>query len=145
MLALSFYSLLALLEGLLGNPRTLQPWQAGGCWPGMIVVKGPNSGPIGSLQSSSPAALAGSRLLAGNVNVVKGPNSSPIGSLLSSLKNINPGGLAVIRPLSVRYPSASTSWCFVSTVCKFLPKAALPSRRFATFETCVLCERGDHF
>ena len=65
--------------------------------------------------------------------------------LLSSLKNINPGGLAVIRPLSVRYQSAPKSWCFVSTVCKFLPKAALPSRRFATFETCVLCERGGHF
>ena len=94
MLALSFYSLLALLEGL--------------------------------LQSSSPAALAGSRLLAGNVNVVKGPNSGPIGSLLSSLKNINPGGLAVIRPLSGRYPAASKSWRFVSTVCKFLPKAARP-------------------
>ena len=67
------------------------------------------------------------------------------GLLLSSLKNINPGGLAVIRPLSVRYPAAPKSWCFVSTVCKFLPKAALPSRRFATFETCVLCERGAHF
>ena len=73
------------------------------------------------------------------------PTMGPMETLLSSLKNINPGGLAVIRSLSVRYPSAPKSWCFVSTVCKFLPKAALPSRRFATFETCVLCERGAHF
>ena len=85
------------------------------------------------------------RLLAGDGNVVKNPNLGHIGSLLSSLKNINPEGLAVIRPLSARYLAAPKSWCFVSTVCTFLPEAALPSRRFATFETCALCEHSAHF
>ena len=52
-----------------------------------------------------------------------GRDCGPIETLLSSLKNINPGGLAVIRSLSGRYPF----------VIQPPQKVGVLSRRFASF------------
>ena len=63
------------------------------------------------------------------------------GLLLSSLKNINPGGLAVIGSLSGR--PKKLAFCFDGLQFSFKNDSLVST--VCNFEICVLCERGAHF